>query len=558
MSTARNLVIAGTLALGLGASSRVAVAQAVVPPTEDARVLRKGMLRVRAATDWMHFNERWGTGTPGFTNGSLEPLGIDFNRDSIGPAEVEVLAPLQTTLRQLAGMPTLGVTLGRSVASLEGTIASTPISLELGVTSRLTVGVMAPFIETRTDVFLNPNPGGFEGNVGINPALETPAANAGFVISLDGATTALRNAIAACTADPSSAGCLAGVRANPAAAQALLASATALSAGVKQVYGTATGAGAPYVPVLNSDVQLAIDARIASTNAAFITFLGTPAGSAWIQGKPAAALARIGLSDMQRILTEQLFGFSADSLQTVERSHWGDIEVSAKFLLFDGFGSPTKRAGAEAPAGFRARAAIGGVFRLGSGQADLPSDFADIGTGDGQNDVEGRVATDLAFGLRLGLSLFGRYGAQLPDQQWMRITPPNRPVPAAYRLQKVDRDLGDYVELTGSPRFAFNEQFAISGHYTYFHKALDSYTGTVTTTDLAGNAITLDASVLGLETDATNNSIGATFAYSTLAAVERGHTRHPIEVFITHLQSIDGWNHAKVFRTRVELRYYIR
>src|SRR5687767_15928744 len=105
-----------TLAALAGAPSP-ARAQAVLGVGDDALVLPAGVLRVRALYQVAEFDERYGMNTPGRRDGALEPLGIDFNLDTVGVTTFRNLGPLQAGLRQLSGISTFGLTLGTTVVN---------------------------------------------------------------------------------------------------------------------------------------------------------------------------------------------------------------------------------------------------------------------------------------------------------------------------------------------------------------------------------------------------------------------------------------------------------
>src|ERR1039457_2492901 len=106
-------------------------AQAVTGVGDDATMPRKGELRVGVLSVWNRWYERYGQGTPGRPNGSVEPLGVDFNFDSLGLGQFENLAPVQNGIRSLAGMPGFTASLGTSRVQVRDNIFSTPLSLEL-------------------------------------------------------------------------------------------------------------------------------------------------------------------------------------------------------------------------------------------------------------------------------------------------------------------------------------------------------------------------------------------------------------------------------------------
>jgi hypothetical protein len=232
--------------------------------------------------------------------------------------------------------------------------------------------------------------------------------------------------------------------------------------------------------------------------------------------------------------------------------------VGAKVLLLDTFGGAA-RARAHRQ-GFGMRVALGGLARLGTAQLERPDDIFDIGTGDAQPDLEGNGAIDLVLGRRFWGSVVGRYGVQLADEQSFRIPDVARnPFILKYREQTVSRDLGDYIEIEASPRFVYNDYLSFSANWLYRRKGEDKYSGTFTTDDPAGQPVTLDASVLGAGTDQTEQRVGGGASFSTLRAYDRGRSRLPLEIQLSHWQSISGTGYApKQFTTQVQVRYYTR
>src|SRR5687768_9086539 len=165
------------LALALLAlPTRTASAQRVLGIGEDALVLPRGVLRVRAIGQWAHFNERYGKDTPGRPAGALEPLGIDFDLDTVGVGIFPNLGALQSGLRSLTGLTDFTLSLGQTRVRLDAHVTATPITIEAGVTKKLSIGLLVPYVQTRMGTFFSVNPAGREGNVGFNPALASTAA----------------------------------------------------------------------------------------------------------------------------------------------------------------------------------------------------------------------------------------------------------------------------------------------------------------------------------------------------------------------------------------------
>ena len=552
----RRLAPWGALVMALLAAVPLdARAQAVLGPQDDALVLPRGALRIRVLNQWARFNERYGMNTPGRQDGALEPLAIDFNLDTIGVEQFPRVAPVQAGLRQLTGITDFTLSLGRTVVNSEVTVAATPIVAEVGLTSRFSIGVVVPFVRTKNEIFFNANPAGIEGNVGFNPALasaDARTANANLVAAFTTRIQGVQAAVNACTPTPTVGNCPT-ILAN---GQPLIAAATAFSGGIAQLYGVDASASNPFVPIENTTAQLAIEARVAAFSGLFQQF-GFPA----INGRPIPAQNVLTVANAQTILTEAPFGVSADPLETVERTHIGDIEIGGKFLLWDTF--VNRGTSRLSPTGVNFRASVGGIVRLGTGEPDSPRNFVDVGTGNGQTDVEFRAFSDVLIGRHFWTSFIGRYGIQMKDENEQRIFEvPEKTLTASYRQQVVERDLGDYYELEANPRWVLNDYFSATAHYMFRHKFEDKYSGTflIPGSETGIGDLTLNANSLNQQTEMKEHRLGGGISFSTVAAFQKGKMKVPLEVTYFHYQTTRGWggNQPKIFSDQIQLRVYTR
>ncbi len=530
-------------------------AQRVLGTGDDALVLPRGAFRLRVVQNWTDFNERYGQNTPGRRNGSLEPLAVDFNLDTIGLVQFPKLAPVQAGIRSLTGINDFNVSLGATTVRSDVRISATPIVAELGLTSRLSLGVQVPIVQTRNEIYFDVNRRGIEGNVGFNPALANAAArtnNTNVVNGLLGAANAAEASVGGCAPTSTSSTC------------ALVAQTRAFAGGLAQIYGTGTvtnsatlsnAAGSPFIPIVGTEAQLAIQARIN----AFKSLYGA-AGALISATAPTASQARLGLVDAQQILTQSAFGINADALQTTTKSHIGDIEVGAKFLLIDPFHGDTDAR--YRFNGFKWRSSLQGTVRLGTGQAEAPQNFVDIGTGQGQTDLQLSSSNDFLLSDRLWTSVIVRGVAQLKDNQYMRvIDDPSRALAPSFRQQKVERNLGNYLEVEANPRFAFNDYFGVAGHYFLRTKQKDDYRGqfTIDSATTGYGIVNLDAANLNKETSTIEHRLGGGLSFSTLAAFARGQAKLPVEVTYFHWQTTKGsGNVPKAFTDQFQVRLYAR
>jgi hypothetical protein len=517
---------------------------------DDATVLPRGAVRVSAQGTWATYNELYGLG------GKLEALGAPFSSDTLGARQLEMLRPLQTTLRSLAQLPNANVSLGPIRTDFTARISRSALVLDFGLASRIMLTARVPYEHTISEVVLDVNPRNEltnRANIGINPARGAQSAvaialNRGVVDSLLRVAREVSTRLDACAASSADPVCGDQTR-----ARTLVNDARAVASGIARTYGTGadTTRGAQFVPLDKSTLQTAIAARLAALNASFKTYIPTLAEF----GAPAPALAPISAAGASALISDSL---GVASIALVERSHLGDIEVGAKVLLIDTFGG-FARARTHRD-GLGLRFAVGGLARLGTGQAERPDDIVDVGTGDGQTDIEGNGALDLVFGRRFWASVVGRYGVQLADEKEMRIPDVARnPFLAKYREQMVSRDLGDYIQLEATPRYVYNDYLSLSATWSYRRKGEDTYSGTFTAEDLAGQAVALDASILGVGTEQSEQRVGGGASFSTLRAFDRGRARLPIDVQVIHWQTISGEGYVpKQFSTQVQLRYYTR
>ncbi len=565
----RPLVSVSTAALAFMAIFANPVsAQRVLGVGDDALVLPRGVFRFRILGQWTWFNERYGKDTPGRPNGALEPLAIDFTLDTIGVKQFPNLGALQTGLQQLTGNPNWYATLGNTVLNLRDHVSAIPFVFEAGLSKRFSLGIQVPYVQTLASAYFNANTTGREGNIGFNPAFVSTAAsgqNATMYAQFTAAANALEGSLAACQANPGASPSCPALLANQANARALIANSRAFAGGtVGPVGGTFSPTGgvytsSPFVPIVGTDAQLAIEARVAAFRALYSSFLG--GGNPITTSGPFASQNRLTVTDAQRILTDSAFGIVAAPLQSVSGSHVGDIDIGGKYSVFDSFdGNTASRMSAQ---GLNFRTSVGGIFRIPTGQIKSPDNFIDIGTGRGAKAVEGRWFSDVLMGSRFWQSFIVRFYKPFADDQKMRIIDlPNEELAPLYRKQTVHRQLGTEFQFETTPRIVINDFLSLSGQYVYRHKQQDHYSGafTIPAAVTGFSDITINASTLDLETEQTEHRLGGGMAFSNLYSFEQGKARVPFEVTYLHWQTVKGagGNQPKFFTDQVQLRLYAR
>ena len=544
-----------------GAAPAPLGAQAVLGIGDDALVLPKGVFRLRVIGQRVGFDERFGAiSTSGRAPNGREPIVQDLNIPSIGILQFPNLTPVQNGLRALTADPTYALDLGRTTATSDVRVNAASLVTELGLTRRLSLGVVVPFVDTRHDVRLRANPNG-EGNVGFNPASIGGLAaarqqNTQLVGTLLGAARGVEQALGL------PAGGCAGQASQPCQ---LVLGARAFAGGVGQIYGAdpipaigyAGAAGSPFVPLGASAAQTAI-----VTRAVGLLRLLTQNPGATLAG-PFGAPANLSLANAQTILTQGAFGVGAEPVAPVTRRGLGDLEVAAKYSLYNDFGFDDPNARLTPGQGLKLRTALTGVVRVGSGLAENPRNFVDVPTGTGAHALGLRSTTDVVAGARFFGSLGLRYTAQLPDDQVVRIIDqPERVLAASYREQKVRRDLGDFFEIEATPRLVLTDWLLVAGQWSYRYKDRDQYRGrfTIPGATTGFGDLTLDARTLSAETEAREHRLGGGVSLSSVKAFARGRAPLPGELTYTVQRSVMGYGGAVPVVTlhQLQLRLYAR
>ena len=361
----------------------------------DATVVARGSLRLRGQVEWTRWDAIFGPGGKGTL-----PIGSALSMD-LDVGALPVLQQAQIAVQTMTATPSVQLNVGTLTTSADSRIASVPVSLEYGLTSRITLGVTVPIVQSRTVVTTQLNGRkDSTANVGVNPAgfffnSTAFSTNAQVTTALDAATAALVARMQTCTTSPTSSGCPA-FNARRSEAQALAADAGTFSNAASDLYGTsANRPGAPFIPLAGGAIQQAIDAHLADIRTGFTSF-GISAGSgAFVAAKGAAANAQL-----QSLVNDETYGIGLDSIGTTETIALGDVELSATAQLFNSFTD-------SASGGVKWRGALGGVVRLGTGHRPRENRPFDIGTGDGQTDVEVRGAIDLLVRDRLLTTVAG-------------------------------------------------------------------------------------------------------------------------------------------------------
>lgn len=476
-------VALAALLLGTSLAPRPASAQ-LTPPYPDARLVPRGALRVSFEPSLENFDELFTT-----WSGAHRPLGADFSADSAGAHLFPTAAPAQEAVRSIIGDAAYRMSVGRMQTTLDADIRRFPLNASFGVSDRLTLVVSVPIVTTRMQVDLAVDPSA--ANAGLNQAAAL-AGNPGAMAEIQLLLAELEASAAAVEARIAAGDFGCPTSATCDAARALVARARQLKAdlilltGVSES-GAPSGPLPPFAPLGTSAAGAAILSAIATLSAELQAF-GAPGVTATLP-LPADGL---GPAEVNGILTGAEFGYEALPLAFAKRTQrLGDLELGARLGLVR---QPSLRVVLVAGA------------RLPTGMRDLPDHFTDLGTGDRQTDLMGRIEAAWEAGV-VSLAATGSYTLQLADRLVRRVTPPDRPIAPLATQATVRRDLGDVVQASLFPALRLSPAFTAYASAHVLSKAADTY-------ELAdGGDPGLDAAVLGEGSAAKSLSFGGGIYY---------------------------------------------
>ncbi len=524
----RHAFAAAVLAAAVLAAPRTLRAQG-----EQAAPLPAGTVRFGVGGWWSHATDRYGAPTPlnpALAEGAIEPLGRYFGGDSLGTAQFPWLASLESGLRTLTGIPDFDLNLGRSRLTVETSVRNTPLRLDVAVSRRLVLGVTVPIVRARTYAFQGLPDTAIAaslGNVGWNPDLLASGAFAAFRADVDSALLALQTQATS------------GPAALQAQAQALLNQQRPFLCGLYVLGGGpalsqsslcwngSNPAASPFLPVTASAAGDSIGVRVARAMTDYDQLRQQYAGLGVTLPPFAAGYGLPGTpldsNDIRRYVSDPVFGIAAETLTTVVRTGIGDVELGGWYQL---------------AAGPRWRSQLGGLVRLGTGTVDRADNFIDVGTGDGQTDVEVASRNDVIFGPRLWLHAGGRFGIQLGHELPRRLSPYWLPFAPASSEITVRRTPGKYLALDLVPNWQLDDAIGVGLGYHLYHEGRTDYAYVGADSTTLG--LMVPASILGKGTGVTRMRVGAGVTFSTLNRYLEGRARLPYRVTWSYQRTFYG------------------
>lgn len=532
-------------------------AQAVAGVGDDAVPLPPKAYRFRIGGIWNDYTSVYALDA----NGSLKSRALlaPLNTASLGTRAFPQLSAAELAIRTLTSSANYALSLGTFEAIGDVRQSTVPLALDVGITRRISVGIAVPYVESRNRSQLVLNRNGTSANVGQNPASSTTfgaaarTTNGSLLRQLALARTQLTAEITRC-ADPSAPNCSA-IRANPAAAQALLQQALGAQTAIATVYGDSLRAASPVVPITGSASNTAIVATISSIRSAFQGF-GVTSIAPTIA--PAAATIAYGPGSLGAIAADSAFGLLYNAVGGTRRAGIGDIDLTVTALWHDTFAADQKRRLNNIGRAWRSTLTAG--FRFGSAGADRVEDPLDVPIGDGASALLVRSTTDfianrffwMSGTLRVVKPFSDNVAVPLP-----RLT--DSTIFNAFTVGAAQRSLGSRVEIEIAPRVNLGQFFGISGAYL-MRRVGESELRPQGNFGVVDCAIAANCPPIVAQTAPATTvqalSIGASF--SSLASYVRGGAKWPLELLFSHTAPISASGGLQpIFSTdRLELRIY--
>lgn len=453
---------------------------------ERTDVPARGVLRVSFDPRVMTWNDQ-------FTSAGRVRLGAPLTGDTVGGRHIPVVARLEQNVQAASGLGTFVASLGQGLLSVREERRTYPITAELGITNRLSVSLMVPFVRVATRSSWHRSSQG--ANLGVNPlAINAAGARDGyaaFFTQFDSTLTRLDQNVNAglygCNVNPTCPARLAaaswhGIRA------ALFAA----------VYGVGQ-TGSPFLPLDTSTAGRGIDSAVAKIQRQLATQYGI-AGFDTTFLLPHDTLAITTLNQVMINPDSLGFGYAALPFRSGWRIGLGDVELGAKyrFLAHEHYA-----------------AALQAILRLPTAGRDSDDDLLRQPVGDHVLAVEGRFTHELTVGpLWLNVALHG--GLQRHGTRVRRVAPPEAFLVPGTAAATLWWKPGDYAGVDVAPLLRLSREFAAGLTAGYYTKAQDQY-GYLTAQDSTAVAnrtgVPTPASVLDAGTGQRRLRIGFAVTY---------------------------------------------
>ncbi|MEX2467529.1 MAG: hypothetical protein WD995_11510 [Gemmatimonadota bacterium] len=473
----------------------------------DDRLVPSGSVRISAWTAFEAWDERFGSGG-------------ESGRVSLGQAisagSAVSLFPgssmLVDGLRTLTGMGEYEPTMAAVDGRISHDITRIDLGLHVGVTDWWTVGVIVPRIKNRSAVDMVFVPDTLGGDLGVSPYVTAPADVQAFLSALGAASTAAgTRADALCgSGDPQCA-----------SATSLAERAAMFDAGMTGVYGAT-----PFFPLDGSAIGASLGQAVADLDAEL-----TAAGLAGIEAPLVLSAERASEADLATLPSRfDALGYATPLQTRTGLWSWGDIEIATFARVLD----------IDDGSRWSLQVLAGGVARLGTGSAPSADVPLDLGAGDGQTDIEGRMSAYATLGGRLSLRMGGLYGVQ-GSRDILRREPAPGDVLAPVSTRAVfEWDPGAYHILEAEPGIRMAAELTLSATYRYFGKAADTFRASD------------GATALPMTASSYRHEVGGSLTYDTVDRSRDGDAR-PFRFRLRVLRAVWGGGMSTPASTRVDL-----
>ena len=438
-----------------------------------------------------------------FRDGERESYGATLTSPALGSDRIPLIADADQRIARIINSPGYRLNLGALTTDALADVGTGFLGLGIGLTNRITIFGRIPLVRSRVQTTTGLN--STAADAGLNPG---QTGQQPFFDNFDVAIATLNGKLAAgdYNADPNT----------RALAEATLAEATALRADLFGLLADPITAS-PVVPTSASTTGAAVLGRIAALQMTLASSLSVPGFDA----APQLAAAALGADGLRQVLTSSL------ALRTDETpvSFRGDAEVGAALTLVDSWDRGSRRGGF--------RTAISGLVRLPTGVRERSDRPLDLGTGEGQADIQMDVITDVGSEL-FGARLAGSYVRQLAADVQLRVAAPGTLV-GPERLAFVRRDPGDILAISVLPFIRLARTFALQVGLQHWSRKTDQVSYRSPADALPG----VDPSIVA-ETAANATMFSAGLTYSNPGSLRPGGSGLPIDA---------GWSYERVVRS---------
>ena len=443
-----------------------------------------------------------------FLNGQQEGYGADLSSPALGSDRIPLLADADARVGRIIGNAGYRINLGALTTDAQGSVGTGFIGLALGLTSHIAIFGRIPLVQTRVQSSQQLDPA--SADAGISPSIDQQVP---FFSEMDASLSTLSAKISAGDYD-----------ANPsqkALAQSTLADGTALR---NDLFGLLAdpATAAPAVPTSASAAGAAINSRIGTLQTTLSSDLGVT-GFTLTPSLPATALTQ---PELNALLTDPT-GPIALRLNAATQTFRGDAEAGTTFTLLDHWDRGAHRGGF--------RAALSGLIRFPTGLRESPDRPLDLGTGEGQTDIQLDLVTDLGAGA-FGARITGSYVRQQASDILVRVTRPSQPFVGTDRLAIVRRDPGDVVTLGVHPFYRLARTFALTAGLDHWSHGTDVVSYAHPELPVPG----VDASLWAEDSKANATMLSVGVTYANPGGLRPGGTGLPVDASWTYERVLRG------------------